>query len=223
MVVSAIISNLTSYKIISIFGIEASLGTFTMPFILMLLNPIAEIYGGRTAKQVLFTICFSEILFAVCFHGFSHIQQNCSASTVMMKNMCEELNDSYLYISEHVIRGSVSFTIGCFVGGYINTKYLLHLKKMWSSKLYFLRDIFSSIIGETVYVIICFLIAFYGIFPISTIIQIMSFSLIFKFLSTIPLSGISQFIVFLIKEYKSTTDSLIKTQKVVFSSRYIEP
>ena len=60
---AAIISNLTSYKVVEFVGIQASVGTFTMPIILMLLNPIAEVYGKEKSNQILLAICVLEICF----------------------------------------------------------------------------------------------------------------------------------------------------------------
>jgi uncharacterized integral membrane protein (TIGR00697 family) len=196
-----IISNLTSYKTIEIFGIEASLGTFTMPIVLMLINPIAEIYGKNKADQIIIMICICEIIFSLTFTILSSLQNDCMLIKEIEKfNQCTIQNKSYLIVSENITRGAISFSIGCIIGNYFNTKFLIYLKNLWESKFYFVRDIFSSIIGETIHTIICFSIAFYGVFSIKTIITMLIFSLSFKFFSIVILSPLSQLIVFAINK-----------------------
>ncbi|OHX12451.1 queuosine precursor transporter [Chromobacterium sphagni] len=223
ILVSAIASNLTSYKVIQIFGTEASLGTFTMPIILMLLNPIAEVYGKNRSNQILFATCLAEIIFAVSFSALSQSQRDCSLMALAgERSHCEALNSSYILISEHIVRGSVSFALGCLIGSQFNTRFLLYLKTLWSSRFYFIRDIFSSIVGEVVYTAICFMIAFYGVFPFATIVKIFAFSLVFKFSSTVILSWISQYIVQLLYRYQAWLEPAPSSKKVKFSSRYLQ-
>src|ERR1700676_2457831 len=76
VLVAAIVSNLTSYKVVEFAGIQASIRTFTMPIILMLLNPIAEVYGKEKSNQILLAICVLEICFSVIFVGLSHLQND---------------------------------------------------------------------------------------------------------------------------------------------------
>ncbi|MBA8733925.1 queuosine precursor transporter [Chromobacterium violaceum] len=222
ILVAAIASNLTSYKVIQVFGTEASLGTFTMPIILMLLNPIAEVYGKKRSNQILFATCLAEILFAVSFTALSQSQRDCGLLPLAERGHCEALNQSYVLISEHIVRGSISFAIGCLIGSQLNTRFLLYLKSLWSSRLYFIRDIFSSAIGEVVYTAICFMIAFYGVFPFATILKIFAFSLMFKFSSTVILSWISQYIVLLLYRYQAWSEGAPGGRKVKFSSRYLQ-
>lgn len=222
ILISAIASNLTSYKVVQVFGTEASLGTFTMPIILMLLNPIAEVYGKKRSNQILFATCLAEILFAVSFTALSQSQRDCGLLPLADRAHCEALNQSYVLISEHIVRGSISFAIGCLIGSQFNTRFLLYLKNLWSSRLYFIRDIFSSVIGEVVYTAICFMIAFYGVFPFATILKIFAFSLMFKFSSTVVLSWISQYIVLLLYRYQAWSERDSGGRKVKFSSRYLQ-
>ncbi|AUH53362.1 hypothetical protein CXB49_22585 [Chromobacterium sp. ATCC 53434] len=219
---AAIVSNLTSYKVVQIFGTEASLGTFTMPIILMLLNPIAEVYGKNRSNQILFATCLAEILFALAFTALSQSERDCAAMALAERDRCQALNTSYVLISEHIVRGSISFALGCLIGSQFNTRFLLYLKNLWSSRFYFIRDIFSSVIGEVVYTAICFMIAFYGVFPFATIVKIFAFSLVFKFSSTVILSWISQYIVQLLYRYRAWSEEAPAGKTVKFSSRYLQ-
>ncbi|KUM03884.1 queuosine precursor transporter [Chromobacterium subtsugae] len=222
ILISAIVSNLTSYKVIQIFGTEASLGTFTMPIILMLLNPIAEVYGKNRSNQILFATCLAEIVFAVSFTALSQSQRDCGLLPLAERDHCAALNQSYVLISEHIVRGSISFALGCLIGSQFNTRFLLYLKRLWSSRFYFVRDVFSSVIGEVVYTAICFMIAFYGVFPFATIVKIFAFSLMFKFSSTVLLSWISQYIVQLLYRYQAWLEPAPSSKKIKFSSRYLQ-
>src|ERR1700679_1357118 len=78
ILVAAIVSNLTSYKVVEFVGIQASVGTLTMTIILMLLNPIAEVYGKEKSNQILLSVCVLEVSFSVIFVALSHLQNDCT-------------------------------------------------------------------------------------------------------------------------------------------------
>jgi len=223
ILVAAIVSNLTSYKVVEFAGVQASVGTFTMPIILMLLNPIAEVYGKEKSNQILLAICVLEICFSVIFTALSYLQNDCTLIQINTdRHKCEAINLAHTIVSQNIIRGSLSFSIGFIVGGYLNSIFLLYLKRLWSSKRYYVRDVFSSIIGEVLYTGLCFALAFYGVFPFLTIIKIFAFSLIFKFFATIALSWVSTFIVKLFDNHKKWNESTPSVRTVRFSSRHMQ-
>ena len=223
VLVAAIVSNLTSYKVVEFAGIQASVGTFTMPIILMLLNPIAEVYGKEKSNQILLAICVLEVCFSVIFVGLSHLQNDCSLiQESASRHKCEALNMAHTIVSQNIIRGSLSFSVGFIVGGYLNSIFLLYLKRLWSSRRYYLRDVFSSIIGEVLYTAICFALAFYGVFQFLTIVKIFAFSLAFKLFATVILSWVSKFIVGLLGDHKMWSESVPSIRTVKFSSRHMQ-
>jgi len=220
---AAIISNLTSYKVVEFVGIQASVGTFTMPIILMLLNPIAEVYGKEKSNQILLAICVLEICFSVIFTALSYLQNDCMLIQVNTdRHKCEEINMAHTIVSQNIIRGSISFSVGFIIVGYLNSIFLLYLKRLWSSKKYYVRDVFTSIIGEVLYTGICFAMAFYGFFPFLTIVKIFAFSLVFKLFATIALSWVSTFIVRLFGDHKIWSESAPSIRTVKFSSRHMQ-
>jgi uncharacterized integral membrane protein (TIGR00697 family) len=223
ILVAAILSNLTSYKVVKFAGIQASVGTVTMPIILMLLNPIAEVYGKEKSNQILLATCVLEICFSVIFVGLSYLQNDCMQIQVLAsRHKCEAINMAHTIVSQNIIRGSISFSVGFIIGGYFNSIFLLYLKRLWSSKNYYVRDVFSSIVGEVLYTAICFTLAFYGVFPFLTIVKIFAFSLVFKLIATIALSWISRFIVRLLSDHKIWSESVSLVRTVKFSSRHMQ-
>jgi uncharacterized integral membrane protein (TIGR00697 family) len=223
ILIAAIISNLTSYKVVKFMGIDASLGTLTMPLILMFLNPIAEVYGRLKAHQIMIATCVLEVLFSVLFTGLSYYGVACDAVSLGMGgHRCGEIDKAYKLISGNIVRGALSFCFGFVIGSYFNTVFLLYLKMLWSSRIYFVRDIFSSIIGEILYTAVCFVLAFSGVFPISVIANIFMFSIIFKLLATVIFSGVSQFILAILRKHKKYLDESEPSEKIKFSSRYLK-
>jgi len=223
ILVAAIVSNLTSYKVVEFAGIQASVGTVTMPIILMLLNPIAEVYGKEKSNQILLAICVLEVCFSVIFVGLSYLQNDCSLIQESVdRHKCVALNTAHTIVSQNIIRGSVSFSVGFIIGGYLNSVSLLYLKRLWSGKKYYARDVFSSIIGEVLYTAICFVLAFYGFFPFVTIVKIFAFSLIFKLIATVILSWVSKLIVKVLADHKVWNESVPSIRKMKFSSRHMQ-
>jgi uncharacterized integral membrane protein (TIGR00697 family) len=223
ILVAAIVSNLTSYKVVEFVGVQASVGTFTMPIILMLLNPIAEVYGKEKSNQILLAICVLEICFSVIFTALSYLQNDCTLIQASAdRHKCEAINVAHTIVSQNIIRGSLSFSFGFIVGGYLNSMFLLYLKRLWSSRKYYVRDVFSSIIGEVLHTGLCFALAFYGVFPFLTIAKIFAFSLVFKLLATIALSWVSTFIVKLFVDHKKWNESTPSIRTVKFSSRHMQ-
>lgn len=223
ILVAAIVSNLTSYKVVDFAGVQASVGTVTMPLILMLLNPIAEVYGKEKTNQILLAVCALEVCFSAMFVGLSYLQNDCSLiQDGIGRHKCEAINMAHTIVSQNILRGSVSFSIGFIVGGYLNSVFLLHLKRLWSGKKYYVRDVFSSIAGEIIYTAICFALAFYGVFPFLTIVKIFAFSLVFKLFATVILSWVSRFMVRLLADHKVWGESVPSIKTVRFSSRHMQ-
>jgi len=223
ILVAAIVSNLTSYKVVEIAGIKVSAGTLTMPIILTLLNPIAEVYGKAKSNQILFAICMLEVCFSLIYVALSHLQNDCTLILVSAdRQKCESINLAHTIVSQNIIRGSVSFSVGFAVGGYLNSVFLLYLKRLWFSKKYYIRDVFSSIVGEVLYTAICFAMAFYGVFPFLVIIEIFIVSLMFKLFATITLSWVSTIVVKLLADHKKWGEPIPSIKTVKFSSTHMQ-
>ncbi|WP_367889676.1 queuosine precursor transporter [Burkholderia sp. L27(2015)] len=223
ILLAAIVSNLTSYKIVEFVGVQASIGTLTMPIILMLLNPVAEVYGREKSNQILIAICVLEVCFSVIFVALSHLQNDCTLLQGDADHRkCEAINLAHTIVSQNIIRGSISFSVGFIVGGYLNSVFLLYLKRLWSIKKFYVRNVSSSIVGEVIYTAICFTLAFYGVFPFLTIVKISAFSLVFKLFATLLLSWISKIAVQLFTEHKNWSESISSIRTVKFSSRHMQ-
>ena len=62
-----LVSNVMAVKVISLFGLfYFDAGTITFPFAYMLGDVLTEIWGFRTAKQVIWMTFFCNILMVVC-------------------------------------------------------------------------------------------------------------------------------------------------------------
>ena len=95
--------------------------------------------------------------------------------------------------------GSLGFFIAMIIGQKVNSKIFYTLSKsslfnLINIKSYAGRSIVASAIGETVYIMIVFPIAFYKTHTISAIISAALFSLVFKIILSCLLAKPSQII-----------------------------
>lgn len=203
IIASLLVSNVMSYKETHFFNIDISLGTLSVPIMLALLNPIAEVMGYVYTRRLILAAILAELIFAVSIHYLSYLS---SAN--------KTIDSAYILVTQHVVRGSLSFSIGDSLGSIINSKLLLYLKNLFNSKYFVLREIFSSMIGEIIYVAIAFTIAFYSIFPVREIVSMACMSILIKGVSTVVLSLPSKLTVMLLKKQKLESDHTFSSLRI---------
>lgn len=166
------------YKLVSVFGVTASASTFLFPLTYFLADVIAEVYGYKISRQLIWAVfaCmfFFDIVPAMLVNLPAPVSWNHQA----------EYNTVLGNLPRIFMADFIAINLGQFINIYGITK----LKVLTKGRFFILRSIFSSIIGETVFTLIVFFVVFSGVNDFSTIIEMMIFSYVFKVFCAIVLS-----------------------------------
>src|SRR3990167_2530667 len=167
-------------------------GTFTSPLVFILDNIIAEIYGYKITRYMIFMGFVSLTLFSVICQivvasPYPHV-------FVHDRDYRYILGGSLLRID---ISGFISYIAANLMNAYILTrwKYLLKGKKFW------LRSIGSSTFSEAFYSVSAILMMEISRIPFGNILKIIVVSFLIKAFYSIILAGPESFLVYKIKKY----------------------
>lgn len=176
------------YKVILIGPFSATASTLIMPFWFFIGDIIAEVYGYKISRHVIWMTLIFQFIFA--FACFVMIKLNSPITWLH-----QEAYDQVLGKLPRVAFASfLAITFGAFINAYILTKWKILLK----GKHFWLRSLGASMIGEAIFTFIAYVTEFLGIVSLSTLIQLMTISLVAKLimgpLLVIPASIIARII-----------------------------
>jgi len=138
------------YKIIKIDFIVGPGGILSLPFVLLMEDIIAEVYGYKISRILLWYILISQLIFTyfvimiVDMHSPSywHLQQ------------------AYLEVFGGLGKGTTTMVVAIFMGRFLNLYVITKMKILWKGKLFWIRSVFSSLCGDLVTLTILYTIAF---------------------------------------------------------------
>lgn len=164
-------SNVLGYKIVD-FGIVKETGSaFIFPLTYVIDDIVTEVYGFRIAK-----------LIAVWFSVIIGIFTTALITLVVYLPAAQNWGHQTEFVD--VLGNTWRFVLGGYTakifGSYINIYILSKLKKLMRGRLFFIRSIISSAVGEAVYLAIAGTIIFYGIMPAFDIVIILFFNYLAK-------------------------------------------
>jgi len=202
-----IISNFLSPLFISLWGITFSAGTFTVPIAFAIIDSIANV-DKKTANSLIYWGSVSELLFSLTSFGFAIAIASINHSTTQ---------HFYEVITHKMVIGSLGFFIAMIVGQKINSHVFLWLAKqkklsLLNIKNYSGRLIISSAIGESVYIMIIFPIAFYKDHTIIEILSAAIFSILFKIIMSLMLTKPSKILSSQLGKSKNPSYSCTKVE-----------
>jgi queuosine precursor transporter len=165
-----LVTILLIYKIVNIGPITTTAATIIIPLWFYTGDVIAEVYGYNTSKQIIWATLICQFIFA------------CLCASLI--NLPSPANWAYQGAYDHVLgnlprvvtASFIAIVCGAFVNAYTVSKWKVLLK----GRLFWLRSLGSSIIGEAVFVIIALSIEFIGVTPWKTLLQLMLISFIIK-------------------------------------------
>ena len=164
LVMLYITSNVMAIKIISIGGLSLfDAGTITFPFAYMLGDVLAEIWGYKTAKKVIYI----TFLCNVAFIAFTSI-----GIILPYPDYMESTQMAYTTVFTYVPRIVASSLIAFLSGELVNAKILVKIKeRQKSDKHLFIRTIGSSLVGYFFDTVLFVIIAFAGTVTIRDLIS----------------------------------------------------
>lgn len=138
-------------------------GVFLMPLYYFTGDMIAEVYGFKMARTLVYLVTICSIIFAV---------------VVSLLNTLPIPTDwlhqpDYDYVFGRLIRSSIGGLFAVLIGSYINAYTISKLKVMIKGRFFAIRSITSSAIGEAIQMIIGCLLLFAGVIPMASLWKLM--------------------------------------------------
>ena len=166
-------ANLMAVKVISIGPLALfDAGTITFPIAYMLSDVLAEIWGYRTAKKVIFLTFVCNILLVV----FTSI-----GIILPYPDYMEEVQNAYATIYTYVPRIVIASLISFLAGDIMNAKILVAMRdRSRNGRNLWMRTIGSSAVGYLIDTVLFVLIAFTGTAPASDLLSMIAVQYVAK-------------------------------------------
>ena len=176
-------------RMISVFSFHIVTGTLIIPVTYSLSDIITEVYGYNEMRRLLWSSIF--ILYVIALVLYILMKFPSPPSAV-------ELNNAYEMVVHPFLRDVFTYSVAAFAGIFLNSYLLSKWKILVSGRLFWMRSLGSSAIGEIIFTLVFGMIAFLGVYPLKDIVSIIGFSFVYKFISNllaiIPASLLVQFL-----------------------------
>lgn len=151
-------------------------GTFTSPFIFILDDIIAEIYGYKITQSVIFTGFFAQTLFVII----------CQCVLMSPHPSFFQEQGAYNYVlGSTLFRINISGFIAYIVANLLNSYILSRWKVLLKGRYFWLRSLGSSTFSEALYSLMAILMMELASIPLSSIFHVVILSFTIKVLYSI--------------------------------------
>ena len=188
------VSILIVYKVVKVGVAVFSVGTFIFPFLYIISDIIAEVYGFKTAKKLVIISFICELGFAFVLYLLAQISSNC----IINNSAC------YHAIIDPLPRIALTNATATIVGSFINVYLISKWKLMTKGKYFWLRSICSSLIGEAIFTVIAFSVYFAGKVSLNNLIVIVLSTYFIKIIYAAILAGPANILTNKLKEINNT-------------------
>lgn len=171
-IMSVIVSNIITNKQTEVFGFAVTCGSFIIPLSYIVNDTMVEVFGFKEARRVTL-LSFVCNLLAVVFFTLTLVAPSASTFT------SQEQFAVVLGSTPRVLLASfTAYIIGSLSNAYVMQK----MKNSDGEKRLGLRCILSTVVGETLDMVIFTFMAFAGRLPLEAMIQIIVVSSVVKIL-----------------------------------------
>ncbi|PIZ05186.1 MAG: hypothetical protein COY58_00600 [Gammaproteobacteria bacterium CG_4_10_14_0_8_um_filter_38_16] len=163
-------SAILAHKLVYFGNYMTSVSTFVLPFTFILADVIAEVYGYALSRQLIWAALLSEFLFAIIMLIAVSIHSPHALSN----------SGAYKTVFSSFTRIFIGNVIAMISSIFINIYAITKSKILLKGRFFWLRSLGASIVGEFIFTLICVIIAFAGVTPISDMPQLILTSFLFK-------------------------------------------
>ncbi len=195
------------YKIITINGFFVSASTIVIPLWFITGDIIAEIYGYKIARNLVWTAILCQFIFAFICGSFASV-----ISPDVLENQ-----KAYQEILSRLPRVAFASFFAIVIGGLVNAHAINHWRILLKGKYFALRSIAASSIGELIFTICAYLAEFTGLTPMSKILELMITSYLIKLAVNLILVMPASIIVKAIKYRKNNLSHIAPSQSNLFN------
>lgn len=157
-----IIGEALVYKIVRIGPALGPGGILVLPLLFLVEDVIAEIYGYKVSRFLLWIILLMSILFAAI----------CSFIVSLPSPTYWAYQQSYENVFYPILKVTPYATTAIFAGRFTNIYIITKFKVLTHGRFFWLRSIASTIFGTTVALSILFGFAFWGLVPLSGVVRL---------------------------------------------------
>mgnify|MGYP003952570333 CR=1 FL=1 len=148
------------YRMSRIGSLTITAGIFVMPLYYLLEDIIAELYGYEQVRQVIWSVQIAAVIFSIIVTLGNSLPQPSGWHHAA----------AYNTVFGHVFRtilggGLIAMLCGAFLNGYLLSKWKIYTR----GRLFLLRSIGSSAIGQLVQTTLGCLLLYTGVLPLKTI------------------------------------------------------
>jgi queuosine precursor transporter len=178
MLSSAVLTN----KLITIGPFTSLAGAIVVPISFSLADVLTELYGYKIAIRVVLSAFICQICFSFIVDLLSHLHSPATWHG----------QQAYDFVLGSLYRISFASFVAYFLSSFINVYVLSKWRRLWQGKLFFIRSMGSSCLGELIFTVLAVIFIKYGRLPWSTMFSIIftsySIKIIGSFLFTMPSS-----------------------------------
>lgn len=150
------------YKVVTLGPLVASAATLAIPFWYFLGDIIAEVYGYKMSRRLIWSAIICQFIFAVL----------CTSLIKLNSPPTWLHQDAYNQVLGSLFRVSIGSFIAVFCGAFINIYALTKWKILLKGRYFWLRSIGATAVGEAIFTVVAFVIEFLGTIPTSQLIQL---------------------------------------------------
>lgn len=176
-----------------IFGTHLSVAVFSFPIVFIMTDIISEVYGKQMAKNFVWTGMVSIFLFLL--YSFISMSMPWSQEGLWAK-------EGYNLIFGISFRFSIASFIAYVIGEYQDVISFFFFKKNIGNKYFWIRSNLSNLWSQLLDSTIFMFIAYFGIFPLKTIILIIIPWWIYKVFMGFLYTPLSYLGISLLKRYE---------------------
>lgn len=170
--VCLVISNIASNKLVDLFGFNIDGGFIFFPLTYIINDVLTEVYGFKTARQIIWTALFANIFAVVGIYIVIYLP---TSTEWAHQKAFEQVFD----LSGRIFFASLTSYL---VGEFINSITLAKMK-VFTQGLYMpIRFIVSTIIGAAIENSLFYFIAFWGVLEFGLIVEMMTVQYLLKIL-----------------------------------------
>lgn len=189
----SISSMVLAYKVIDIFGITITGSALMLPFRYLFGDIIAEVYGYYVAKRII-------VYLIVCWFVFS-------LTTIAVIHLPSPVSWDYTQAFDLVLGKTINTVSATFfavmIGSNFNIYIITKLKILARGKMFWLRGVASSVVGELIQYSIALPIVYFNIMPIKKIIPLIIFDFTTQIILLLIISLPANFILLIVKRIEN--------------------
>lgn len=192
--ISLVTANLLETKVMQVLDITFTGGFLVFPISYILNDCIAEVYGFKKTRLIIWTGFAMNFLFLMF----------CKIAVAIPSAPFWEGDESFRFVFDLAPRILIASLIAFIVGSFLNAFVMSKMKLANDGRHFSMRAVLSSLAGESADSIIFFPIAFGGLMPIKELLKIMAIQVVAKTLYEVVMLPFTKRFVKYLKKIEDT-------------------